>query len=441
MRDDGFNRDTSFHRLRIENKSFFDYRANLGIDLQRRLYERDYRDVVGTQPSTSFLYLSAPPNRSQNPADAFTSVLARNAVMHNRNSAINALAWSNRARLDIATYTHQAHFLLTGSDTGDIVQWNGSTFNWEPPSVPAHTEAIRDLQFSHDSQNLLTCGKGGVVKYFNQDFRELTSVVAHKNSTVESLSFSPGDIKFATGGSDGYVKVWDMERAAKEQNTASGEGQSESAFENSGHVIWSVAWHPTKALIAAGTQDGYVKFWDPRQNNRSTAADPSAQKDKQKPENAKKVKALGKPGRPFMTLKHHTGSVQRVEWNRNGNWLLTASLDGKMALVDVRKMQANGKMAVVQTFVEDTTQSKFCTTAWHPVHEKLFVSGDLEGNMTFWLTESPLPQMTVKQAHGKQIRALAWHPVGHILASGSRDQTTRFWVPARPGTTLEQVRR
>ncbi len=77
-----------------------------------------------------------------------------------------------------------------------------------------------------------------------------------------------------------------------------------------------------------------------------------------------------------MTLKHHTGSVQRVEWNRNGNWLLTAALDGKMALVDVRKMSGSGTgESLVQTFVEDNTQSKFCTTAWHPVHEKLFVSG------------------------------------------------------------------
>ena len=128
------------------------------------------------------------------------------------------------------------------------------------------------------------------------------------------------------------------------------------------------------ALVAAGTQDGYVKFWDPRQGNRSRANDPSANKDKVD-SNAAQSKSLGKPGRPFMTLKHHTGSVQRVEWNRNGNWILTASLDGKMALVDVRKMHANGTRAVVQTFVEDKTQSKFCTSAWHPVHEKLFASG------------------------------------------------------------------
>jgi len=363
----------SYHRQRIENKSFYDYRANLGIFLQNRLYERDFRDNVSAQPSASFLYMMTPPHASLNPADAFTTVLARNAIMHNRNSPVNALAWSNRARLDIATYTHQAHFLLTGSGSGDIVQWNGHTLNWEPPSVPAHTEAIRDMRFSHDSQNLLTCGKGGIVKYFNQHIRQLTSIVAHRNSNVESLSFSPGDIKFATGASDGYVKIWDLVGAAKADDEETGEAKCEAAFENSGHVVWSVAWHPTQALVVAGTQDGYVKFWDPRQGNRSKANDPSANKDKQPL--GKGSKALGKPGRPFMTLKHHTGSVQRVEWNRNGNWLLTASLDGKMALVDVRKMSSNGVEAVVQTFVEDKTQSKFCTTAWHPVHEKLFASG------------------------------------------------------------------
>ena len=66
-------------------------------------------------------------------------------------------------------------------------------------------------------------------------------------------------------------------------------------------------------------------------------------------------------------------------------------------------------------------------------------TGDMDGNLSFWMTDSPLAQVTVEQAHSKQIRALAWHPVGHMLASGSRDQSTRFWVPARPGTTLDQA--
>ena len=165
MRGMGDDSAGMYHRQRIENKSFYDYRANLGIHLQNRLYVRDFRDQIGVQPSNSFLYMTAPPNEAQNPANAFTTVLARNGVLHSKNTAINALAWSNRAHLDIATFTHQAHFLLAGNDTGQIVQWNGQTLNWEPPLVPAHTEAIRDIRFSHDSQNLLTCGKSGVVKY------------------------------------------------------------------------------------------------------------------------------------------------------------------------------------------------------------------------------------------------------------------------------------
>ena len=152
------------HRHRIENKSFYDYRGHLGIHLQNRLYERDHRDRVGLQPSASYLYLTGPPDATHEPADAITTVLARNAVLPMKNSAVNALAWCNQAHLDIATFTHQAHCLLAGNDTGHIIQWNGQTLNWEPPSIPAHTEAIRDIQYSHDSRNLLTCGKGGAVK-------------------------------------------------------------------------------------------------------------------------------------------------------------------------------------------------------------------------------------------------------------------------------------
>jgi WD40 repeat protein len=104
-----------------------------------------------------------------------------------------------------------------------------------------------------------------LLRYFDQHFKEAKSIVAHRNHNVESLSFSPGDVKFATAGSDGFVKIWDLERAARAQDAETGEAECESSFENSGHVVWSVAWHPAMALVAAGTQDGYVKFWDPRQ--------------------------------------------------------------------------------------------------------------------------------------------------------------------------------
>ncbi|RKO84277.1 hypothetical protein BDK51DRAFT_37978 [Blyttiomyces helicus] len=39
-------------------------------------------------------------------------------------------------------------------------------------------------------------------------------------------------------------------------------------------------------------------------------------------------------------------------------------------------------------------------------------------------------------AHESSVFALDWHPMGHILVSGSNDHTTRFWTRNRPGDVL-----
>lgn len=45
----------------------------------------------------------------------------------------------------------------------------------------------------------------------------------------------------------------------------------------------------------------------------------------------------------------------------------------------------------------------------------------------------PAPRATLSQAHDSNVWALAFHPLGHVLASASNDHTTRFWSRERPG--------
>ena len=50
-------------------------------------------------------------------------------------------------------------------------------------------------------------------------------------------------------------------------------------------------------------------------------------------------------------------------------------------------------------------------------------------------THSIWPRHKVPFAHDWAIWSLDWHPLGHILASGSNDRITRFWTRNRPGDT------
>ena len=42
-------------------------------------------------------------------------------------------------------------------------------------------------------------------------------------------------------------------------------------------------------------------------------------------------------------------------------------------------------------------------------------------------------QAEKRGAHDSVIWTLAWHPAGHLLATGSGDTCTKFWGRARPG--------
>lgn len=71
--------------------------------------------------------------------------------------------------------------------------------------------------------------------------------------------------------------------------------------------------------------------------------------------------------------------------------------------------------------------------AWHPHHETFFTSGGWDGAIHFWQVGIDSQVAGMEAAHESAVWALDWHPLGHILVSGSNDYTTRFWTRNRPG--------
>lgn len=118
-----------------------------------------------------------------------------------------------------------------------------------------------------------------------------------------------------------------------------------------------------------------------------------------------------------------------IKWNRNGNWLLTASRDHLLKLFDIRNTKEE-----VQTFRGHKKEAS--TIAWHPVHEGLFASGGSDGAIMFWNVGAEKEVGVIEQAHDSIVWALDWHPIGHILCSGSNDHTCKFWTRNRPGDSM-----
>ncbi|KAJ2555587.1 WD repeat-containing protein 33 [Coemansia sp. RSA 1933] len=301
----------------------------------------------------------------------------------------------DRQPINIVRWTPEGRRLITGSSSGELTLWNGLTFNFET-IMQAHDNPVRSMEWCHHGQFMITGDHGGMIKYWKPNFSFLNDIVAHK-APVRDVSFSPNDTKFVSASDDQQLKVWDFGRAQEERSLV-------------GHTweVRTVDWHPYLGMIASGGKDDVIHIWDPRS-----------------------AKALAR-------LARHNNSITGLQWNpHNGNWLLSGGRDHCLKLFDVRKLKEE-----IKSFA---TTREIHSLAWHPVHETLFASGGStcnnkeptnDGTIQFWFTDDIKPKASVERAHYSYVWSMAWNPLGHILATGSNDRTTKFWCRPRPAEGL-----
>ncbi|KAL7419706.1 pre-mRNA cleavage and polyadenylation factor (CPF) complex subunit [Cryptotrichosporon argae] len=319
-----------------------------------------------------------------------------------------------RSPTRVVKWTPDSRRLLTGNDKGQFTLWNGSSFNYES-ITQVHDDAIRSMAFSHNGQALVSADKSGMIKYFTPQLTNIKGFQGHREA-CHGVAWSPNDERFVTGGDDGLVKVWSY-REAREERALAGHGWD----------VRCVDWHPTKGLVVSGSKDMLVKFWDPR------------------------------TGKELSTLHSHKAVVNAVNCNPEGHIVATAGGDGTIRLFDIRMFRELDALKGHTKEVNCASHSMpailwppplFCGARfispvaeltlgleWHPVHHSVLASGDAAGSIAYWSLVSPdasKPTTFLEAAHDDAVFSLSFHPLGHILCSGSKDFTARFWGRARP---------
>lgn len=278
---------------------------------------------------------------------------------------------------------------MTGSASGEFTLWNGTAFNFET-ILQAHDCPVRAMAWSKHDYWLITGDNQGYIKYWQLNMNNVKMYQAHKDQACRSVSFGPTDHKFTTASDDGTVRVWDFLRCHEER-----------ILRGHGADVKQVDWHPFKSLILSASKDLHtpLKLWDP------------------------------KSGQSLATIHAHKGTVMDVRWNQNGNWFLSASRDHLVKLYDVRNLKQ--EMQIFRGHKKEAF-----SVAWHPIHEDLFATGGSEGSILFWQVGEEKEAGALDGAHDSLIWSLAWHPLGHVLVSGSNDHSTKFWARNRPGDSM-----
>ncbi|KAL7299932.1 hypothetical protein TKK_0007252 [Trichogramma kaykai] len=354
-----------------------DYNSGIIKALENRVWQRDYRDRQALQPDVIYTPdLLPPPSYMDNPINCVTTKFVKTATNKMR-CPIFSMAWTPEGRR-----------LVTGASSGEFTLWNGLTYNFET-ILQAHDSPVRTMVWSHSESWMVTGDHAGFVKYWQSNMNNVKMFQAHKEA-IRGLSFSPSDSKLATCSDDGTVRIWDFLRC-----------QEERILRGHGADVKCVDWHPQKSLVVSGSKDNQqpVKLWDP------------------------------KTSKSLATLHAHKSTVMDIKWNENGNWFITASRDHLLKLFDIRNLSSE-----IQTFRGH--KKEVSCVAWHPYHEGLFCSGGSDGDILFWHVGTDKEVGAIEQAHDSIVWTLAWHPLGHILCSGSNDHTSKFWTRNRPGDTM-----
>ncbi|KAI9374006.1 WD40-repeat-containing domain protein [Aspergillus egyptiacus] len=357
------------------------------------------------RPSASYMVDMLPPlARIHSPVDTIP-------VRH-----LHQSIGKSKKPITVIRWTPEGRRLLTGGHTGEFMLWNGTAFNFETV-MDAHYDQVQagvtSLAWSHSHDWLISGGQKGDVKYWRPNFNNVETIDDAHHDAVRDLAWSPSDTKFLSASDDTTLKIYDF--TARTCDTVL-----------TGHNwdIKSCDWHPTKGLLVSGSKDHQVKFWDPR------------------------------TARCLTTLHSHKNTVTATKFSRvNSNLLATSSRDQTARVFDLRMMR---DICILRGH-----EKPISTLTWHPIHCSLISTGSEDGSLYHYLLDEPnlpagqvptvapydspdpantpaqviYPAHKIQYAHAATIWTLDWHPLGHILASGSKDNFTRFWSRARPGET------
>ncbi|RMX45751.1 hypothetical protein pdam_00004175 [Pocillopora damicornis] len=251
------------------------------------------------------------------------------------------------------------------------------------------------VAWTPEGRRLVTGASSGEFTLWNGLTFNFETILQAHDSPVRSMVWSHADNWLLSSDHGGFIKYWQSNM------------NNVKMYEAHKEPIRGLSFSPTDQKFASCSDDGLVKIWDfyrcsEERVLRGHGADVkcvdwhptkslvvSGSKDSQQP-----IKLWDpRTGYALTTLHAHKSTVMQIRWNQNGN-------------------------------------------CWHPVHESLFVSGGSDGSMMFWVVGAEKDVGNMEMAHEGMVWSLAWHPLGHILCSGSNDHSSKFWTRNRLGDKM-----
>jgi len=272
-----------------------------------------------------------------------------------------------------------------------------------PGPLGTHDGVVTSVAWDHDGRRVVSGGWDGAVRVWDverpcPDPEDRPEPLGTHDGVVTSVAWDPDGRRVVSGGEDGAVRVWDVERPCPDPAD-----RPEPLGTHDG-VVRSVAWDPDGRRVVSGGEDKAVRVWD--------VAHPCAKR-------ADRPEPLGT----------HDGVVTSVAWDHDGRRVVSGGEDKAVRVWDANSPCPDpaGRPEPLGTHDASVT-----SVAWHPDRHRVVSGGD-DKAVRVWDANSPCPDPADRPeplgTHDAPVTSVAWHPDGHRVVSGGRDGAVWVWGP------------
>jgi WD40 repeat protein/serine/threonine protein kinase len=338
-----------------------------------------------------------------------------------------------------AVFSPDGRWIASGSGDGKLRVWDAATGH-RLAAFQAHEQPIHCVAFSPDGQRLATASFDGTAKVWSFDPQgapdkhvQLHTLLDHKDKTmVLSVAFSPDGQQLASAGDDKTVHVWEV---------ATGREVFPSLAGHTGR-IWGVAYSPDGQCLASASADTTVKIWDTSTGQEKfTFTKHSGQvrcvafssDGRLLASSTRQINTRddcefkvwdAQTGHEVLTQRENIGVIKAVTFSPHAGShprLASCGFDGKVKLWDLATGQealSLGEGGAVQSVAFSRDGNRL-------------VSASIDGYVRVW-NATPLEggarqEVATLLGHDGGVHGVAFSPDGRHLVSAGADDTVRLW--------------